>query len=214
MTDTKDKKALADLILWADNYNHNDVMGIARSIRRYGFNNAPRLWRGVHVRGGNHTVMALRLLKAEGPKPDQDRTWPPENITVKDDDWYVDWIDISHLPEAESIEFAHADNQWARNAAPDPEKVLSYLQSIADPTIIETMGYGQDAIEQLEAELESIILGDIGEDLPDDTQTEDADVQTIPEQYIVMIECDDETQQTTLLERLMGEGYTCRALVS
>jgi hypothetical protein len=38
--------------------------------------------------------------------------------------------------------------------------------------------------------------------------------QEIPEQYAVLVSCDDETQQAALLERLIGEGFTCKALLS
>lgn len=37
---------------------------------------------------------------------------------------------------------------------------------------------------------------------------------TTAEQYLVLIECADEATQLALLERLAGEGLTCRALLS
>src|SRR5436190_8177445 len=38
--------------------------------------------------------------------------------------------------------------------------------------------------------------------------------QVIPEQYMVLVMCQDEKQQLELLERLQGEGLACKALLS
>jgi hypothetical protein len=40
------------------------------------------------------------------------------------------------------------------------------------------------------------------------------DVETIPEQWYVLVTCRDERQQVELLGRLTGEGLECRALLS
>ncbi len=42
----------------------------------------------------------------------------------------------------------------------------------------------------------------------------EAQIDTVPEQWMVLIECTTEAQQVELLERLAQEGYTCRALTS
>jgi hypothetical protein len=42
----------------------------------------------------------------------------------------------------------------------------------------------------------------------------DAAEQTIPEQYMVIVECTSERRQSEALDLLMKEGYTCRALLS
>jgi hypothetical protein len=38
--------------------------------------------------------------------------------------------------------------------------------------------------------------------------------QAVPEQYLVLIECEDEAEQVALLERFQAEGLRCRALLS
>jgi hypothetical protein len=38
--------------------------------------------------------------------------------------------------------------------------------------------------------------------------------QAVPEQYLVLVECDDETEQVALLERFQRDGLRCRALLS
>jgi hypothetical protein len=41
-----------------------------------------------------------------------------------------------------------------------------------------------------------------------------AEVETVPEQWYVLVTCRDEKQQVELLGRLTGEGLECRALLS
>jgi hypothetical protein len=38
--------------------------------------------------------------------------------------------------------------------------------------------------------------------------------EVVPEQYLVLVTCRDESQQTELLARLTGEGWDCKALLS
>ncbi len=38
--------------------------------------------------------------------------------------------------------------------------------------------------------------------------------QDLPEQWLVLVTCRDEKEQAALLERLNGEGFACKALLS
>ena len=38
--------------------------------------------------------------------------------------------------------------------------------------------------------------------------------QDVPAQYMVLVMCSDEKQQLALLERFLGEGFQCKALLS
>lgn len=149
--DTKGLVNLDEIKVWGANYNSGDVEGIARSIRRFGFNNVPRLWRDHEVRGGNHTVMALRKIKADGPDPKLDKHYPPENVTVDDNGaWWIGWVDISHLDALEADAFAIADNQFARNAVHDDAKLFEYLKNIAvDPTMLAATGFDDKTFDEL-----------------------------------------------------------------
>ena len=59
-----------------------------------------------------------------------------------------------------------------------------------------------------EVELHIDSLTDLFSDDPD------AGEQNIPEQYLVVIECNDEQQQAIVLDQLVAQGYECRALTS
>lgn len=40
------------------------------------------------------------------------------------------------------------------------------------------------------------------------------EVEPLPEQYMILVECTDETQQTDLLRKFAADGLKCRALIS
>jgi hypothetical protein len=155
MIDTSRYKPLSQITEWVDNYNHGDVAGIAFSIRRFGFNNALRLWRDNIVMAGNHTSKALKLIKSEGPKPDIDRSFPPDNVLVEGDEWYVQWVDVSHLDEIEAKAYAIADNQLVRKATADETLLAQYLQEILehDEQTFAATGFTDDELEKLLVEI-------------------------------------------------------------
>jgi hypothetical protein len=45
-------------------------------------------------------------------------------------------------------------------------------------------------------------------------ECEKADITSIPEQFLILVECRDENQQIELLRRFQSEGMECRALLS
>ena len=57
---------LDELKLWERNYNRGDVQQIKKSILRFGFNNALRVWRDSIIMAGNHSTIALRECLADG----------------------------------------------------------------------------------------------------------------------------------------------------
>lgn len=138
---------LDELIIWKDNYNEGDVGGIATSIRRYGFANDPRTWRGANVRGGNHTVQALRQIKAEGPRAG-DLNYPPARVRVEGDRWLIACADIGYLSEQDAISFAIADNRWAQRASQDDVKLLEYLKAMDEVSLL-AAGYDEDDVDYL-----------------------------------------------------------------
>lgn len=144
-------KALSVLKEWRDNYNRGDVEGIALSIRRFGMNQSLRVWRDNVVMAGNHTLKALRLIQQEGAKPSLDRQFPPENVIVKGDEWYVQFVDVSHLDTLEAKAFAIADNALARKAVTDDRLLAQYLSEIvtASEPMLEATGYDRAGLDAL-----------------------------------------------------------------
>lgn len=145
LTDISNHRPLSTLVEWMDNYNSNDVAIVARSIRRFGFNAALRVWHQQTVMAGNHTLKALRLIREQGGKDEWDRAFPPANVIERDGEWYVLCVDMSHLNEIEARAFAIADNQLARQAVVDEGRMSEYLREIADAekTLLEATGFSE-----------------------------------------------------------------------
>ena len=154
---------LDDLILWEDNYNQGDVGAIALSIRKTGFNNVPRVWNGLNLRAGNHTVKALRLIRQEGPQAG-DRAFPPAHVYVEDGEWYVDVLGLGDLSEAEATAFAIADNRDAALASHDETSLLKHLLLLheqGDESLLLASGYDTDDMENLRRILgEPVVMTD------------------------------------------------------
>lgn len=149
--DSAQYKPLSSLQVWADNYNVGDVEAIALSIRRFGFNGALRVWGANIVMAGNHSLLALRQIKEQGANPELDRTFPPEHILVAKGEWYVRYIDVSHLDPLEAKAYAIADNQTVRLAVPDEKKLTQYLREIGerDKRLIAAMGFDEVQVQDM-----------------------------------------------------------------
>lgn len=149
----RQKRALASMRTWDRNYSAGDIGAIYASIRRWGFNGALRVWYDREdpdaeppvVIAGNHTYLALLQMRDE----DCD---PPTNVDVgPDGDWYVDWVDVSHLSFPEAEAFAIADNRTTQLATYDEEKLATLLKEIAerDPADLDATGFDADDLDNL-----------------------------------------------------------------
>lgn len=78
-----------------------------------------------------------------------------------------------------------------------------------DAGVLAELGEELDLSTLFRPEEFAAILEQAGSDI-----IEQAGIDTIPEQWMVLIECKTEREQAALLERLTAEGLTCRALTS
>lgn len=67
--------------------------------------------------------------------------------------------------------------------------------------------------EQVAADFAPLELAEWGFDDPNPAVA-DAEPQEIPEQWMILVECQDEITQSELLQRFTDEGIKCRALIS
>ena len=156
--------SIESLSEWDQNYNQGDTYAIARSILRYGFNHALRVRGGVVV-AGNHSLRALIMLKGwGGPKAFEALgfdemgavewlNWPPENVIDQDGEWFVKFVNVDHLTDAEAIAFAVADNRTAQLAEPDNAqlaKLLIGVQGQGDGLLL-AAGYSDEQLAGLVA---------------------------------------------------------------
>jgi len=72
-----------------------------------------------------------------------------------------------------------------------------------------------DELEPLCDEFEGLRLDELEKITQRDVEVDDGgEEEDIPEFFRIVIDCNDETDQSTLYERLQQEGYNCRLLMS
>lgn len=184
---------LSALEPWKLNPRKNDkaVGQVADAIARFGFT-APILAR--RVAGGPHEICAghtrFQAAKRLG------MTTVPVRL-----------LDVT---ETEAHAIALADNKLGEVATWDETMLAEVLQDLRahDAPLAET-GFTDAEIDHLIAKAEKVGEdGSLSADPSVDQTTE------LKGQYLVVIECADEAKQLEVLEKLTGEGYACRALVS
>lgn len=149
---------LDDLKLWERNYNKGDVQQIKKSILRFGFNNALRVWRESTVMAGNHSTIALRECLADGWAATEDgiklasgKLLRGGAVRVENGRVQVDTVDLAHLPKSEAEAFAIADNHIASKAEPD-NTLLGELFTdlkLEDMSFFDDMGYSLEQVDTL-----------------------------------------------------------------
>ncbi len=136
---------LSTLKRWERNYRVGEVDAIVASIARFGFNGALRTWKGT-VMAGNHALLALQTMKANGAPA-------PRGVVDAGGDWLVPCIDVSHLSKTEAEAFAIADNRTQERGSNDPERLAELLEELAKNDLMLDAGYEQGELEALIASL-------------------------------------------------------------
>jgi hypothetical protein len=114
----------------------------------------------------------------------------------------VDYYDLTPDEELLALQIHDAITEQAQ---PIPEKLAALLQRTREMTA-DKPGLGA-MLEALKARagVNGLMTGNgNGNGTP----------QIIPEQFMILIECQSEFEQSDLLERLTGEGLQCKALIS
>lgn len=107
------------------------------------------------------------------------------------------------LSAAQKRELALYDNRAAELAEWD----VSQLQTDLDAGELLAPFFTQD-------ELAAVFATRAPADAADQVAQATAVPPGVTARYLVIVTCDDETAQTTLLERLLAEGLSCRAVIS
>jgi hypothetical protein len=115
-------------------------------------------------------------------------------------------LDNEEVPYIQ-VELSESEEKLAL-AVFDPLGAMAETDSEILDALLREVNSGESALQELLAEM----ANDAGLVPPDVEQG--AGVDTVPEQWAVMVQCDSEFQQAELLQRLEAEGYSCRALIS
>jgi ParB-like chromosome segregation protein Spo0J len=100
-----------------------------------------------------------------------------------------------------------ADNRTARLGMDDPAALAELLQEILKDTgTLTGTAFSADDLDE--------ILAQLNPNPPEEPGLSEDQTDKLTEQYQVLITCNSEHHQSELLERLTGEGFECRALIS
>lgn len=138
-----------DVELWERNPNEGDIGKIMISIRENGFNDTCTYWNGI-VKGGNHSVIAIRNLRRDGWHPDKCNV-TSQCLNVENGTWEAAFIDNSDMSEIRSDAFALALNRTQRSGMDDPSALAELLQEMANSDEIELLatGFSGDELDDL-----------------------------------------------------------------
>lgn len=185
------------------NPKQHDLGAIHESIDRFGFVQ-PILVRdaedGPHIVAGHGRLDTLLQKKTSGAPP-------PERVMVKDGEWYVPVIrGVDFKDDNEAEAYLVADNQTVVLGGWDMPALADILKDHAQlPEGLRGIGFDSDDLDQM---LKDIAGGGKG------SQEGDGNQQPPPDQYMIVITCKNEAEQTDMLARFLEEGLECRALVS
>lgn len=113
-------------------------------------------------------------------------------VVVKRTDWPT-------VDDARARKYAYYDNRASEVGLDwDADQLLADLDAGLDLSAL----FHEDELDALLHGLEAF------------TPDMDGAPVDVPEQYMILIECESEFEQAEVLERLMAEGLKCRALIS
>lgn len=192
---------LDELVELAGNAKDHDIGAIWDSIGEFGF-----LERVVindvtgHMISGHGRVYGLREMYIGGISP-------PEGVDVGEGGRWMIPADGCRVEEGKERAAAIALNRTVELGGWDMELLREELEERArlGEEGFRGIGFDMEDLEQLRRELDGVSRGE-GEE-------ERVDQETITSQWMVVIECRDESEQVELIDRMSQEGYKVRALV-
>jgi hypothetical protein len=138
-----------ELQLWQRNPNEGDIGLISELIKKHGWNDTCHFWNGI-IKGGNHSIMALRQLRKAGWHPDQSK-FNSTCLKIENGTWSVALIDVSEMSEMESDAFGLSLNKSQRSGFDDPAALAELLQEIhnSGEIALEASGFSGDDLDQI-----------------------------------------------------------------
>lgn len=178
------------------NARRGDVQAIKASIVTNGIyrpiiiNKGSYTDRPLEVLAGNHTLQAMRQIAEENP---EDKSWQTVDV------WQVD------VDDDRATRIVLADNRTADLGDYDNAELAELLEFVEHD--LDGTGYDYDDLEDI---AERLNPSDDGSILPEPGDAENEDMNM---SYAVVVECEDENEQTELLEKFMEEGLKCKAIM-
>lgn len=187
---------ITDLNNFHKNARRGDVQAIKASIVTNGIyrpiiiNKGTYTDRPLEVLAGNHTLQAMRQIAEENP---DDKSWQTVDV------WQVD------VDDDRATRIVLADNRTADLGDYDNAELAELLELVDHD--LDGTGYTDTDLEDISERLSTADNGSILPE-PGDAENEDMNMS-----YAVVVECEDEDEQTELLEKFMEAGLKCKAIM-
>ena len=183
------------------NPKRHDDDGIRRSVDHHGFVEVPaidaRTGRLVAGHGRHAQLVAMHTAGQS----------PPDGVTIDPDDgmWLMPVVTgWSSRSDVDAEAYLLASNQLTVAGGWDDQELLAVLDDVQAAGLLDLTGFDPDQLAALAGPPSADRLPDPG----------NADTSPGPAAgFGVIVECDSEQQQITLMERLLEEGFSCRALL-
>ncbi|MEU5863525.1 hypothetical protein ABZ815_20310 [Nonomuraea sp. NPDC047529] len=186
------------------NPKEHDLPAIRRSIEEFGCVIAGELdERTGRLVVGHGRLQVLEEMAAAGESP-------PEGVLVDDDGTWLPPIvrGWSSRSDADAEAYLIANNRTTEKGGWEERMLAEVLADVrdADPDLLAATGYTADDLTRMAA---------ADDHRPEEELPEpgDADEDIRPEVWGIIVTCDNEEEQTRLLERLADEGWQVRALM-
>lgn len=151
-----DYRNIAALKTHPRNPRDGNVGAIISSILEFGFNAPLCVWKDNVVIAGNHRLMALQSIKAQGLSA-------PRGLHIEGKHWLVPCVDASALSETKALAYMVGDNRLSDIATNDDQQLAEILTTIAaeDEKLLLAAGFDGDDLDELLAQLAQDALGSV-----------------------------------------------------
>lgn len=144
---------------WGKNPNEGDIGAIMTSIQTFGWIGTVYIWQNNELRGGNHSIKALRKLMSSGWLP-----WGSDLKISKAGKVQIRFSDISHMTRKQADAFGMALNRINRRGRDDMDIVASIMADIMDdPALMRATGYELEDVSDYMVDFKPIEVEPIGE---------------------------------------------------
>lgn len=190
--------SMSEIAKWPRNPKDHDHHEIQKSFYRFGFVKPVLIDEGTgQLVAGHGRLDTLKILKNGNKKP-------PRGVQVVDDIWLIPVLrGVKFDNPAEAEAFLMADNRLSEIGGWNQDLLAEMLGEIADiDGAIDGIGF--DYAEIMDMLNPKQTRGNI-----DGSKK----ANEAGENYLIIVVCEDEEQQSDLLERFMEEGIQCKGVI-
>ena len=189
--------SVEDIQKWPRNPKDHDLHEIRKSFYRFGFIKPVLVDEGTRqLVAGHGRLDTLRILRDSSKEP-------PKGVQVsKDGTWLIPvlrGVKFSNPAEAEA--FLMADNRLGELGGWNRDLLSTMLEEIVDV---------EGALEGIGFDIADVVS--MLEPIPKGNVDGSKEANKTGENYLIIVVCEDEEQQSDLLDKFMKEGIQCRGL--